>query len=455
MEKQADAQTDVGRSCPLFLLPHVAARLFDTPLAIEPRKLRTIIAVLSPRFGLTLQGAEVQAVDAQAKKRKPYSVVNGIAVIPVMGTLVQRSLGLDALSGLTSYTQLSAEFAQALNDPEVQQILLHIDSPGGEASGLFDFTDQIFASRDLKPSIALIDGMGTSAAYAIAAAAGQTFVTQGSISGSVGVRLMHVDESQANAADGYVVTEIYAGAHKIDGSSNMPLTDSGLAALQEIVNESYDLFTNKAAQYRGTSQAAMAATEAALYVGAKAIPGGLVDGVATLEHILSGTLPDKPQPTTMPVNPGTMEAEMDKPTTVAELTALYPDLCREIAAETAAHVKAEAVQAKAEAITAEQGRIKEILSLAGYALPKLVDEALFVGGGLSVDKSARLFLEKKYEKTGAAAAAFLADAQDPVAVSPLPVTQVDGVQATVNKQLGLDEATFQKYRNGGTQPNAQ
>src|SRR5262249_48344987 len=189
---------------PSFLrLPHLATRLFDTPLAIEPRKLRTILAVLSPRFGLTIEAQE--PTDMQPKKRRPYQVANGTAILPVFGTLVQRATGLDAPSGLTSYVQLAAEFEQALSDPEVRQILFQIDSPGGEASGLFDLTDQIMQARGRKPVVAFADGMAASAAYAIASAAGKFYVSQSAIVGSIGVVLEHIDMSQANPADGFCV----------------------------------------------------------------------------------------------------------------------------------------------------------------------------------------------------------------------------------------------------------
>lgn len=417
-------------------LPHIAARLFDVPLAIEPRKLDTIVAILSPRLGIIGIEAETPA-DMTPKKRRPYQVANGTAIIPIMGTLVQRSSGLDALSGLTSYTQLSSEFDQALNDPDVRQILLHIDSPGGEATGLFDFTDQIFAAHGQKPIVALGDGMAASAAYAIGAAAEKFYLTQGSIAGSIGVRMKHVDVSRANEADGFVVTDIYAGSHKIDGSPDAPLTDSAREALQQIVNDSYDLFTGKVANYRNVTQGQVKATEANVYVGDKAQPWGLVDGVRTLSQLLG----EEPA-----IQGGSV---MDPITTAAGLASAYPELVAQIKNEAFGLGKKESTATDCEtAVKAEQERVKEILGLAGYALPKLVEESLFVNGGVSADRFARLALEKKYEKTGAAAAAFLADADEAkpakVAVSPDP--QVSPEQAKVNQMLGVTTEAFLKYQ---------
>ncbi len=87
-------------------LPHLATRVFDTPLLIAPQKLEVILRVLAPRFGLEA-GPAAAAVAADRPTRKPYEVTpDGIAVIPVEGTLVHKAYGLDAMSGMRSYVEL-------------------------------------------------------------------------------------------------------------------------------------------------------------------------------------------------------------------------------------------------------------------------------------------------------------------------------------------------------------
>jgi hypothetical protein len=81
------------------MLTHVAGHLIGVPLMIHRPKLDTILAVLAKR--LDLPGAVV--ADYVPTVRSEFLVSTGIAVIPVHGTLVKRSLGLNAASGLTSY----------------------------------------------------------------------------------------------------------------------------------------------------------------------------------------------------------------------------------------------------------------------------------------------------------------------------------------------------------------
>ncbi|HOO18369.1 MAG TPA: S49 family peptidase, partial [Phycisphaerae bacterium] len=109
-------------------LPHLAARIFDTPLLIAPQKLEVILAVLAPRLGLDVPAPAVAAT-SERRVRKPYEVTpDGIAVIPIEGTLVHKAYGLDALSGLRSYVDIQEEVEDAATDPAIKGILLDIDS---------------------------------------------------------------------------------------------------------------------------------------------------------------------------------------------------------------------------------------------------------------------------------------------------------------------------------------
>src|SRR3989338_3982133 len=96
--------------------------------------------------------ADLKAMDfGRSNKGKPFSIVNGIAIIPVHGPLSKRSGIFDAYFGFTSYELLSESVQEALDDSDVSAILLDIDSPGGEVAGLFDLCDQIYAARKIKP----------------------------------------------------------------------------------------------------------------------------------------------------------------------------------------------------------------------------------------------------------------------------------------------------------------
>jgi len=266
-----------------MMLTHLAAHLIGVPLMIHRLKLDTILGVLGQRIGLS---STVLSLDLQSIALAEPTAMPGVAVIPVYGTLVRRTLGLEAQSGLVSYGRIATQIADARLDPNVSAILLDIDSSGGEAGGAFELADAIYASRGSKPIWALANDSCFSAAYAIASAADRIFVTRTGGVGSIGVIALHVDQSQADAKDGRVYSAIYAGAHKNDLSPHAPLVDAAKSALQTEVDRIYSMFTHTVARNRQCSADFVRATDASLFFGPDAVAAGLADGVASFGEVL-------------------------------------------------------------------------------------------------------------------------------------------------------------------------
>ena len=268
-------------------MTYLASRLFGTPLLIHRPKLDVILSVVGQRIGMA-DAPAMPAMDMAMYQRPPATAApEGIAVIPVHGSLVKRSLGMEAASGLTSYGEIAAMLDAALADPQVSGILLDIDSPGGEASGSFELARRVREVSALKPVWAVANDAAYSAAYAIAASAQRLLVTETGGVGSIGVIALHVDQSVKDAKDGYRFTAITAGAHKNDYSPHEPLSDAAKTELQGEVDRLYSIFTDHVAAMRGMDLDAVRATEAGLYFGTNAVAQGLADGVQTLDATLS------------------------------------------------------------------------------------------------------------------------------------------------------------------------
>ena len=268
----------------MTLLPHLAARLFGVPLAIHRPKLDVILAVLGPRVGLAdlaaPAGFSPPARDAPAQTPK-------IAVIPIHGTLVRRTVGLEAESGLTSYAGLAAQLDAALASPEVAAILLDVDSPGGESGGVFDLADRIRAASQVKPVWAVANDMAFSAAYALASAASKVFVSRTGGVGSIGVIAMHVDQSEKDVQDGVRYTAVFAGDRKNDLNPHEPMSGEAHAFLKAEVNRIYGLFVETVARHRGLEPSAVRDTEAGLFFGQAAVAMGLADAVGSFDDALA------------------------------------------------------------------------------------------------------------------------------------------------------------------------
>ena len=267
--------------------PHLAQRLFNTPLAILPQKAEVVMAALADRFGvakLFRGNGEFVALDSWDIDDEPapdraYEVVKGIAVIPVTGTLVNKLGSLRPYSGMTGYDGIRANLSMALHDDAVRGIILDIESPGGEVAGCFDLVDDIYGARGEKPMHAVLSESAYSAGYAVASACDKVIVPRTGGTGSVGVICMHADLSRALDASGITVTIIQYGARKADGSDAVPLSKEALDRFQADVDEMGELFVDTVARNRGLSAKAVRNTQATTFLGAKGVDIGFADAV--------------------------------------------------------------------------------------------------------------------------------------------------------------------------------
>lgn len=263
-------------------LPYLASRLYGTPLLIARPKLEVILGVVARKLaGDTLATPPPSRTDSGLGG--DLQVQDGIAILPILGTLVRRSSYIGAASGLTSYHDIEAMAEQAFADPQVRAVLLEIDSSGGEAGGVFDLAQRLrtLAQTSGKPLWAIADEAALSAAYAIASAADRIWLTRTAEVGSIGVVAVHVDESAADAKAGLNYTFLHAGAHKVDGHPHAPLPASVAADIQADIEQLYDQFIALVAGFRRLTPEAIRDTEARVYRGEAALRVGLADQIGT------------------------------------------------------------------------------------------------------------------------------------------------------------------------------
>lgn len=279
-------------------LPHLMSRIVGTPLLMAPNKLEPLLGVVHQK----LSGIKFDSVD-EDDRSEGYDVQasHGIAMIPVMGTLVRRSSYLTTACGMSSYQTIEAMTEAAFSDPSVRAVLLDIDSGGGEAGGVFDTARRLrqLSKRHQKPLWAIANEGAMSAAYAIACAADQVFVTTTAEVGSIGVVACHLDQSKSDSMDGLHYTYLFAGDRKVDGNPHHPLTDDARVSIQRDIDQLYGQFVQLVASMRGMEEQLLIDTQAQVYRGADAVAAGLADKVAPLSEVI-GLLQQQITPSNAP-----------------------------------------------------------------------------------------------------------------------------------------------------------
>lgn len=286
---------------------HLASKILSRPLLLDPAYASILFSAFGQRSGFDeLQTTGGVVLDADGMKRTaesyqvrrkrfqsgqyaPYAVLgDGVAVISVEGSLVQKTGSLEPESGMQGYDGLRGKMDAALDDPGVKGILLSIDSPGGEVSGAFDMADYVAAAKKKKPVWSYADGMMASAAYLVGSQADAVFASQTAQVGSVGVLVAHVDRSGQMEKEGMKVTLIHSGAQKIAGNPYEALEDEARADIQGEIDSLRDKFAGAVERGRQSmSKDDVLATEARTYAAQKAVDVGFVDGVASFDEVVA------------------------------------------------------------------------------------------------------------------------------------------------------------------------
>lgn len=276
-------------------LIHIADRVLNRPLLITRDKAQVVLSVLAGRIGVNspeasrFEGSNIVTEADGSTRTVPYRVSNGVGIVTITGSLVNRGAWVGANSGLTSYEGIGHQIRTAATDDNVHAVILDLHSPGGEAVGAFETAALVRDLATKKRTIAIVNGMAASAAYAIASGANEIVTTQTGVSGSIGVVLLHADFSRQLDREGITPTLIHAGAHKVDGNPFEPLSDDVRDDLQAEVNGFHDAFLATVATGRGKRLTAAAArkTEARTFIGQAAVDAGLADRVGSFERVLA------------------------------------------------------------------------------------------------------------------------------------------------------------------------
>jgi signal peptide peptidase SppA len=277
-------------------ITRVVAAAASQPWAMEPAKLSRVAAFFMARLrgevspGLTAE--EQASVEARRERAAGKTVSAGgkaVAVIPVHGVLSHRAGLFDDYSGGASYESFQSALADALRDPDVGAIVLDVDSPGGTVAGCTEAADAIFRARGQKPIVAVANTMAASAAYWLAAQADELYVTPSGTVGSVGVYMLHEDDSGWLEKAGVKMTFVHAGQYKVEGNSYEPLGEEARAEMQKWVDACRETFVAAVARGRGTSVEDVLAHygDGRLLRAEDALAAGMVHGIRTLDDTIA------------------------------------------------------------------------------------------------------------------------------------------------------------------------
>jgi signal peptide peptidase SppA len=271
---------------------YVYEAFVGTPWAILPSKLVVLEEIVTRHMtGEKLSAEEVQ-MRIHGSTRPQDQRIESVAILRLFGTIVPRASMMTDISGATSAERFSFQFSELVNDPDVGAIILDVNSPGGQASGIAEAANIIHAARGRKPIIAVANHLMASAAYWIGTAADEIVVTPSAEVGSIGVFSAHSDYSAYLEKEGVKVSIIKAGKYKAEGNPYEPLNDEARANIQQSVDEIYDSFVNAVARNRGMKPSHVRSEfgEGRVVSARRAVDLGMADRIGTLQETIQSLL---------------------------------------------------------------------------------------------------------------------------------------------------------------------
>lgn len=252
--------------------------LFSQPLAMHRRMLPELLttAKADPKDGAAFGGGDDISAD-------DFVISSGVARVPIHGLMTKRTFWWS--SRLT--TDRLTEIIRTLADrPDIEHIVLDIDSGGGQVSGTEQLAETIFAARETTNVIAVVNEFAASAALWVAAAADHIVIPPSAEIGSLGVYTLHFNDDDFLKEFGFEKTVIFAGKYK--AIHERKLTKDLKQHEQTIIDGLYSQFVDSVAKYRGVSSQHVLDTwaDARCFLGTEAVSNGLADELGTLSDVL-------------------------------------------------------------------------------------------------------------------------------------------------------------------------
>lgn len=306
------------------MLDHVINYVRSQPWAMTPDKIAALEELLRVRLrGERFTPAEIEErVGAKAERPEPVrfaafdpdgemvlQAASGgqnagrpvVALIGVYGVLAHRAGSMSEMSGGTSTERLAAAVKASRTDAGIAGLVIDIDSPGGAVEGVTELAAEIRETRKVKPVAAVINARAESGGYWIASAADYVAAIPSARAGSIGVYMVHVDESEARAKMGVkadVIADTVTSKHKAEGLVG-PLDDDARAHVLGMVNYYADMFAADVARGRGVSKDEVRRKygRGRSMTAADALAAGMIDHVSatalddTIRRMAKGSIP--------------------------------------------------------------------------------------------------------------------------------------------------------------------
>lgn len=235
-------------------------------------------------------------VDRRRLKRRlgVWRLVGLAAIVAVVVLGLNRAgagagvLGRDYVARLVIDGIITEDFdrnealATIAEDRRAKALVVRINSPGGTVVGGEALYRQLRLVSELKPVVAVMGEVATSAAYLTALGADHIIGRQGTLTGSIGVLLQTANITGLLNSIGIETELVKSAPLKAQPNPLEDLSPEAREAIEQVVQDMFAMFVGIVQERRNLSaEQALEVADGRVFTGRQALENGLIDGIGS------------------------------------------------------------------------------------------------------------------------------------------------------------------------------
>jgi len=256
----------------------IFAQLFNRPWLVTQEMMLTMIEIAN-------REVDIEAVQARFSQplvnTERATVRDGVAIIPVSGPIFPKANLMTEYCGATSVESVARDLTVAMEDDEVNSIILNVDSPGGHVTGINELANMIRSYSADKPIHGYSGGTAASAGYWLLSACSDVTIDATARVGSIGVVVGLPPKEEGGTVE---IVNTASPNKRVDYT-----TKEGKAVVVEELDALAGVFISSIAEFRGVTESVVTKDfgKGGILVGSDAVKVGMADRIGSFEELLS------------------------------------------------------------------------------------------------------------------------------------------------------------------------
>ncbi len=172
--------------------------------------------------------------------------------------------------------------AAVAKDRRAKALIVRINSPGGTVVGGEALYRQLRLMSEVKPVVAVMGEVATSAAYLTALGTDHIIGRQGTVTGSIGVLLQTANITGLLDSIGVETELVKSGPLKAQPNPLEDMSPEAREAIEQVVQDMFAMFVGIVQERRNFSpEQALEVADGRVFTGRQALENGLIDGIGS------------------------------------------------------------------------------------------------------------------------------------------------------------------------------